>query len=94
VDPAKLAQLQRQQLGQLTGYRTTRARAIVNLAERQMKTLADMQRKFTIAGKMEAAGDVNGEIRRLRAAPEVLAAQAELAPPPAATNAVPDRAGP
>ncbi len=95
VDPANLAQLQRQQIGLLTGYRTARARGIVKLAEQQMKILTDMQRKFTIANKMAAAGDVNGEIRRLRIAPEVLAAQAELAPPPpAATNAAPQRSGP
>ncbi len=35
---------------------------------------------------MAAAGEINAEIRRIRNAPEVLAAQTELAPPPAAAT--------
>ena len=39
--------------------------------------------------EVDLTGQVNAELRRLRASPELLAAQAELAPPPPTTNAPP-----
>ena len=79
--PQRLLDVQRQHLKLLNGYREARARGIVKLAEEQIKTLTGLQSRFTKAGDMESAGAVNAEIRRLRSAPEVLAAQAELIPP-------------
>lgn len=88
-EPAKLAELQKQHVALLNAYRATRARGIVSLAEQHVNALTEIQRKRTIDGNMEEAGAVNAEIRRIRSSPEVLAAQAELAPPAAGTNAPP-----
>ncbi len=88
--PARLAELQKQHLDLLTQYRATRARGIVNLADSQIDKLSEYQRKYTKSGDMDSAGQVNAEMRRIRARPELLAAQAELAPPPTTTNAVPN----
>jgi serine/threonine protein kinase len=83
VEPLRLLEIQRQHLTFLKGYREARARGIVSLADEQIKTLTGLQSKYTKAGDMESAGEVNAEIRRIRSAPEVLAAQAELTPLPA-----------
>ena len=91
VEPKRLLELQRRHLTLLQGYREARARGIVALAESQIRTLTDLQSRYTKAADMVSAGEVNAEIRRIRNAPEVLAAQAELAPPPdesVPTNAV------
>jgi serine/threonine protein kinase len=85
-EPSRLHETQRQHLMLLQGYREARARGIINLAERYIKTLTGLQSKYTKAGDMAAAGEINAEIRRIRNAPEVLAAQTELAPPPAAAT--------
>jgi tRNA A-37 threonylcarbamoyl transferase component Bud32 len=89
AEPRRLADVQRQYADMLAQYRVTRARGIANLADRHLRTLTEQQSKYTKAGSMDAAGQVNAEIRRIRMSPELLAAQAELAPPPAATNAPP-----
>jgi len=92
AEPRRLLEIQRRHLALLQGYREARARGIVNLAEAHIKTLTELQSKYTKAGDMASAGEINAEIRRIRNAPEVLAAQTELAPPTGdsvPTNAVP-----
>ncbi len=86
LTPPLLLEAQQQQLQRLSDSRARRARAIINLSEGQLKELDALQRRFTKAGDMEAAGAVNTEMRRLRNAPELVAAQNEL-------NAVPQEAG-
>lgn len=84
-EPKQLGELQRQHVDMLTDYRARRARSIVSLADQQVKQLTEHQRTYTMSGDMDAAGQVNAEIRRIRASPEVMAAQAELAPAKVAT---------
>ena len=92
TEPPRLLETQRQHLTLLQGYREARARGIINLAETQIKTLAELQSKYTKAGDMASAGEINAEIRRIRNAPEVQAAQNELNPPPAPETDAPTNA--
>ncbi len=89
AEPTGLKELQRKQITLLSDFRIKRARAIVELADKQIGILSEMQRRRTIAGDMETAGRINDEIRRVRNATDVLAAQAELAPPATMTNQPP-----
>ena len=81
-DFEKLSTLQQNHLALLAKYKADRAMALVKTAEQATESLKELRAKFTKAKDMDAAGVVNDEIRRIGELQEIVAARAELAPPP------------
>ena len=81
-DFEKLSTLQQNHLSLLAKYKADRATALVKTAEHATASLKELRANFTKAKDMDAAGVVNDEIRRIGELQEIVAAKAELAPPP------------
>ena len=80
--PDPLVNLQRQFIDLYNGYGETRARQVVDLAERQIATLKQRQAEFVRADDMESAAQIESEIRQIRARQEVIDANEVLFPLP------------
>ena len=80
ADPMRLANCQRQELGQLDGYKVDRAKAIIGQIDRTTSALNNLRAKYTREGHMDAAGAVNTEIRHLATAKENLIPETQTHP--------------
>ena len=63
----------------LADQKLLHSRRLVSLCKRYVNDLTDSQKTYTQQGKMEIASAVNAEIRRVRTAPNQLAAEAVMA---------------
>jgi serine/threonine protein kinase len=80
LQPVELMELQKKYYLLREENKRNRADSVVNVTEKYVKKLQELQKRLTVDGQMDTAANVNAEIKRVRSRVDYIEAQSEISP--------------